>query len=773
MRFSPIILAAAMVAAILCTSAFGAFIPLCALAVFIIIFILRSALTRRTDMVVLALTIGAAAGIITYSVSSDASVHKSVNYTGRYVTYHGVILSSAQESSTGDNYKYTLCVKEINHAGEIIKDNENILLSTPEKFGCGESIAVSGIIRELPSQMNENGFDSVKYYKSQNIFTRMYSEDAAPAEKIKMFSPSILCGRFRDAVDNIIYKYYYGNSAAVLSAVLTGNSHRFTKDYSDAVSDTAFKRLFHPAYIHIMLILAFVGLFTACVPKKLRDIAVMLIIGTYALLNCAQIGFLRCLVTCGLTVYFQRKNGSTYYPDTMAWIVIICAMAAPMIVFNAGFVMSVTAGIIIWAFLPSVKKLFTGAPKSIRHTAAVMLICLVFYTPLTAYYFNGICIYSSLTPFIMAPVVVITLISAPLTFIMLKLFGAAPIVKAFLDFMIWIMLKLPPFIASLPFSRLIIATPSPTAILAIIALLFAAYYYIKGYRTGAGYAMLCSCALGLSVAITALSRIGTTDFIFVNVGQGDGSVIHTAFGATVIVDGGGGTSYSDYNPGESIFVPYLESKGYNTIDAAFISHFHQDHVQGVIAAVEALNVKKVFAPAVTENNDDEVRQWVAGLEAAAAENGTEIHYISENTRIKFDKGLIINVYTPDDVIKLSQDDNDTSLLMNISYGDFNVLYTGDLTTYGEHEYLRIGTDIDADVLKVGHHGSSTSTSPEWVAAVSPVYSVISCGENNSYGHPTDRTLSSLSGTTVLRTDLNGDIRITADKKGIKKVRIFK
>ncbi|MGN1116580.1 MAG: ComEC/Rec2 family competence protein, partial [Candidatus Ornithomonoglobus sp.] len=561
--------------------------------------------------------------------------------------------------------------------------------------------------------------------------------------------------------------------AAVLSAVLTGNSHRFTKDYSDAVADTSFKRLFHPAYIHIMLILAFVGLFTSVVPKKLRDIAVMLLIGAYALLNCAQIGFLRCFVTCGLTVYFRRKNGSAYYPDTIAWIVIICAMAAPMILFNAGFVLSVTAGIIVWAFSPSVKKLFTGAPKGMRHTAAAMLICLIFYTPLTAYYFNGICIYSSLTPFIMAPVVIITLLSAPLTFIMMKLFGAAPIAKAFLDLMIWIMLRLPPFIASLPLSRLVIAAPSPTSILAVTALLFAAYYYLKDHGSKAGYALLCSCALGLSVAVASLSRIGTTDFIFVNVGQGDGSVIHTVFGATVIVDGGGGTTYSDYDPGESIFVPYLESKGYDTIDAAFVSHFHQDHVQGVIAAVKALSVKDVFAPEVTESGDEEMKKWAAELEAAAAENGTEIHYISENTRIKFDKGLIINVYTPDDVIKLSQDDNDTSLLMKISCGKFSALYTGDLTTYGEHEFLRIGANVDADVLKVGHHGSSTSTCPEWVAAVSPIYSVISCGEDNNYGHPTEQTLNNLSGTTILRTDLNGDIRITADENGIKKVRIFK
>ena len=773
MRFSPIILAAAMVSAILFTSVFGVFIPLCALTVFIIIFILRSALTRNADMVVLALTVGAAAGIITYSISSDSSLHKSVNYIGRYVTYHGVIISSADESNTSDNFKYTLRVKEICKGDEIIKANENILLSTPEKFSCGQSVVVSGIVKELPSQMNENGFDSVKYYKSLNIFTKMYSKDAAVGGNLRVFSPSVICGKFRDAVDNVIYRYYYGNSAAVLSAVLTGKSHRFTKDYSDAVSETAFKRLFHPAYIHIMLILSFVGLFTAVIPKKLRDAAVMLLIGIYALMNCAQIGFIRCLISLGLTVYFRIKNGSSYYPDTMAWIVIICAMAAPMMIFNAGFVLSVTAGIIIWAFLPFVKKLFEKGPKRLRRTAAVMVTCMVFYTPLTAYYFNGICIYSFITPFIMAPIVIITLISAPVSFVMLKLFGSAPVAKAFLDFMIWLMLKLPQLIASLPFSRLVIATPSAAELLASAALLFAAYYYLKEYKSKAAYSLLCSCALWLSVVITALSRIGTTDFTFVNVGQGDGSVIHTFLGATVIVDGGGGTNFSEYDPGESIFVPYLEAKGLSTIDAAFISHFHQDHAQGVIAAVRELKVRDVFAPELSEDADDNMKHWAAELETAAAENGTEIHYISQNTRIKFDKGLIINIYVPDEVIKLSKEGNDTSLLMNISYGSFNALYTGDISSYSEHEFLRLNTDVDADVLKVGHHGSSSSTCREWVNAVSPVFSVISCGEDNSYGHPTDRTLDNLQGSTVLRTDLNGDIRITADKNGIKKVRIFK
>jgi competence protein ComEC len=304
-------------------------------------------------------------------------------------------------------------------------------------------------------------------------------------------------------------------------------------------------------------------------------------------------------------------------------------------------------------------------------------------------------------------------------------------------------------------------------------MLLAAYYILKDYKRKARYAVLFTAAFALSSGISAVSHIGTTDFTFVNVGQGDGSVIHTALGASVIIDGGGGTAYSDYNPGESIFVPYLESHGCSEIDAAFVSHFHRDHVQGVIAAVKTLNVKNLFLPPLTDSCGDDMKALAAELEEIAKSRGTNICYVTEDTRITFKRGLTIDIYVPDEVIRLSKDENDTSLLIKASYNDTSVLYTGDMSLYGEKEYMRIGTNVRADVLKVGHHGSKTSTCTEWINAVAPTYSVISCGENNSFGHPAQDTLNRLDSTSILRTDLNGDIKITVNKNGIKHLTLFK
>ena len=493
----------------------------------------------------------------------------------------------------------------------------------------------------------------------------------------------------------------------------------------------------------------------------------------YAVCGSTQIGFIRCFMMAAMTLFFKLKYGSAYYPDTMAWIVIICALLCPMALFNAGFVLSVCAGMLMWAFLPFVMRMFKHLPKSVARMASAMTVSALFYSPLSSVYFNGLCIYAFLSPFITVPAVIIILLLAPLVFALLGIFGAAPIIKGYFDFMIWIMLKLPGLMEALPMSDIVMPSPSPSQLLLMICIIFAVYYYLKGNKVKRNAAAFTAGAMAVSSVISALMSIGTVDFTFVNVGQGDGALIHRAFGETVIIDGGGGVTYSQYNPGENIFVPYLRSKGYGRIDAAFVSHFHQDHVQGVISAIEMLQVNHVFVPSPSFDKDEDTKQWRAELEKAAAENDTEIHYFAENERIRFDSGLVINVYLPNDAINFSRDVNDTSVLLKVCYGETEALYTGDITAYAERQYIKSGLDLSADILKAAHHGSASSTSEEWVETVSPQYTIISCGENNSYGHPSKETLKRLNGCAVIRTDESGDITFTADRKKIKNITVLR
>lgn len=168
-------------------------------------------------------------------------------------------------------------------------------------------------------------------------------------------------------------------------AVLTGNNHHFSEEFDAVLSETAFERLYHPAYVHIMIITMIIGLISCYVPKHVRDIAVICILIIYALLNSSSVGFVRCTLTAALTIILRIKNGSTHYPDTISWLVILTGFTMPLMFMNAGFVMSVTAGLLIWAFSPYLTSKLKFLPKFIRRTASVTIICTVFQLHLRRY----------------------------------------------------------------------------------------------------------------------------------------------------------------------------------------------------------------------------------------------------------------------------------------------------------------------------------------------------------------------------------------------------
>lgn len=773
MKFSPVMFAAVIISGIIAalnisTTALAAVI--CSAAA---LWIVTSLLKRRADMVVFVMILGFGAGAFSAAYAVSDTKNTMVNYIGRYVTVYGVVLSPAQESGESDNYRYSLAVTKVDKHGEIAEVNERILLTTPAVLGCGDSVSAAGIIKAIPGAMNENGMDAAKYYKSQGMFTKMFSEEVLSAAEIKKFSPKVIGGRLAERIDGIIYKYYAGDTAAVLSAVLTGNTHHFSKEYNKLLELTAFKRLFHPAYLHIMLITFVFSFMSAAVPMKARKITMAVLLVFMGITSCGSVGYMRCMITAAGAVFYRLKNGSAHFPDIMAWVVVILMVSSPLLIYSAGFVMSVTAGMIVWAFVPLFREYFGFLPKLVRHTALVMLLCNVLQLPLTAYYFDGICPYAIFLPFIMTPLVTVILLSAPIVFLLNGFFGYTPIIGAYLEGALWVILRLPGFVHGLPFSEILLRVPTYTELTACVFFEFALYYYMKEKPKKAVYCGAVCAGLTAASAIGFIGSMGTADFTFVNVGQGDGALISSPMGARIIIDGGGGNAYSEYNPGERIFVPYLISKGCGEIDAAVISHFHKDHVEGIIAAVEMLSVKTVFAPAPQDNWSEEMVEYRASLEEAAAEKGTEIRYISENTRVSFDSGITLYLYAPDEAAMRSTDDNDFSLLVKAEYGETTAIYSGDISADGEMRYIKGGVDVSADIMKVGHHGSSGSTCDEWVSAVAPRLAVISCGENNSYGHPTEQTLERLSGIPVLRTDMSGTITVTADKEKIKNIYVFR
>lgn len=763
MKITPILLALVMTASLLLTSQFGFVAAGIIIVIMLAVFFVYVFITHRLDMGILLVVALFAVSSFSYSYSVSSYAHKTINHINRYVTLQGTIISSADKSQTSDNYRYVFRVKNITNKNGTAKTSDNILLTTPYQYKCGTSLEIKGIIKDMPKKMNENGFDAALHYKSSNIFTKMYSEEIHEIEYIPVTSIYALGEYVGERIDNIIYSYYEGDGAAILSAVLTGNKHHFSKEYDDILHATAFHRILHPAHLHIMLIFTIIGLFSRVIKRKYRDIFAAVVFIVYAVLQCSNIGFTRCLVCAALTIYYRLRYGRAYMPDTLSAVIIFCCVAMPTMLFNVSFILSCAGGLAGWAFIPHIRKKIKRGPKIFRRTAAAMIVFALVLTPIVAYFYSGLCMYSFLTPFITMPLVVSIIVLSPIAYVMDLIFGASPIIGAYLNLAVRILYKLPYVIAELPFSSINIGKPSLTFELMFICLVLTVYYKLNAKQKQVFVFSAITAGLFGVVVLSGIMRIGSAEFMYVNVGQGDGSIIHIPYKETIVIDAGGGNEFSEYNTGEALFLPYLQAKGINHIEAVLVSHYHKDHAEGVINVIESIRTDYVFMPVITDADREGMKELANEICNTAKENGTMVYFVKEDTRLEFKSGLVLDIYSPSETLRIT-DENNTTLPVKVQYGEFSALYTGDMTSRGEQE-LAERADIDTVVLKAAHHGSRNSTSEEFVDAVTPQCVVISCGEDNMYGHPHTETLDRLSDVRVLRTDLMGDIRIYSRKSG--------
>ena len=238
---------------------------------------------------------------------------------------------------------------------------------------------------------------------------------------------------------------------------------------------------------------------------------------------------------------------------------------------------------------------------------------------------------------------------------------------------------------------------------------------------------------------------------FLNVGQADCALLSTN-GHYMVIDGGN-------NGDADTILSYLEGQGVEKLDAVVGTHPHEDHIGSLDAIINHFDVDAVYMPKIMHTS-----KTCEDVLDAVANKGLKIKSPSPGDTIDFN-GLEIEVLGPQREYK---DFNNNSIVLKVNAGETAFLFTGDAEETAEKDILQADYDLQADVLKVGHHGSSTSSSQAFLQAVKPKYAVISVGVGNSYHHPEEEALQRLQsiGAEIYRTDLQGNIVCTTDGKNI-------
>lgn len=238
---------------------------------------------------------------------------------------------------------------------------------------------------------------------------------------------------------------------------------------------------------------------------------------------------------------------------------------------------------------------------------------------------------------------------------------------------------------------------------------------------------------------------------FIDVGQGDCSLI-VCGDYTVLIDAG-------ERGNEDNVTEYLRNYGIDELDYVVATHPHSDHVGSLDEVIEAFKVKNVIMPRLTEVNTPSNSIYSDLLKAVKASGAKVIAAKSGNKYALGD--AVMTVLGP---VNQSDNLNNMSVVVRVDYDESSFLFQGDAEIDEENDILETGADIDCDILRVGHHGSYTSSSANYLKQVTPEIAVISCGIDNDYDHPHDKPLKRIKKHTqeIYRTDLCSDIVITSD-----------
>ncbi|HRW13091.1 MAG TPA: DNA internalization-related competence protein ComEC/Rec2 [Syntrophomonas sp.] len=629
----------------------------------------------------------------------------------------------------------------------------------------GDRVKLRGVLKPPRTPGNPGAFNYVRYLAHNGIY---YNFSVKNSNSLQIMAPasgpvSWLDG-FRVRAERVFQATLPEQEAGILLGMLLGAQAGIDEEQYEAFQKTGIIHLFSVSGLHVGFLLLLVGWIVSLLglSKGKRFVCGTVVLLLYGTMIAWPVYVIRSIFMgiLGLAAYyFGRKNDMM---NALALAGVFNLLLDPAALFTISFQLTFLATwglIFIFPHLRDVLPWKGWGWDLIWLPLAAELAVM----PFIAYYFNILTPVSIITNILVS---YLSGVAVVLGFIALFLAPGLPFLATLFlypaGFFTELILLIVKWMQLVPGGYIWVATPAIFFILLYYAGVITGLY-VLGSSWERKWLWPSAAAVLIFLVVLLLPagfyHRGQLEIDFIDVGQGDAILIKTPQGKFLLLDGGGSMLY---DVGDTIVLPYLHRRGIRSLTALLNSHPDHDHLQGLESVAQELTVQTILLPQWLQEAEE-----YHPLQQIALRKKIDLQMISAGQEINIEEGLRIKALHPGQA--LSADYNEQSLVMQISYGDFSILLTGDIGKEVMQSLLDKSLITDTTIVKVPHHGSKGSLLPAFYQRLNARYAIISVGPDNQFGHPHPSVLASLekANLKILRTDQQGAIIIFTDGRRLQ------
>lgn len=640
----------------------------------------------------------------------------------------GVLISdnNYEEKSINKNYTGIITNLVINDTKTVVDIDRKYKITLYKKvnYNLGDLVNVKGVFKTPSNNTVPNLFNYRKYLLSKKI--KMISNDV----NIKLIKKNT--NIFYKVKNTFIKRILHCKSNQYLNAFILGDTSYIDESVKQGYSSMGISHLFAISGMHVSVFLFSLNVIFK--KFKHKNIVIFLFLMFFLFLTNFSESLLRCVLFLFLSKINKKYNLKIKNELLIVFEFLFFILINPYLIYNVGFIFSVviTFFIVLSSDLLKLKKY-------ISKTITLSIICFFSSIPILSFSFFKINLLSIIYNVIFIPLISFFYFPFALITFIFPLFDS--FYYQVIKILEWIILNL----SSIKLLTFTISKPNIIVVIMYYAFLFLTLKINRKY--------IAFFILILIININSSLFIKDTEITFLDVGQGDSSIVILPLGKALLIDTGG--VYKNNGAiAKNKIIPYLNSMGINKLDTLIITHGDYDHMADAKYLVDNIKIDKVIFNCGVFN---ELEQ-----DLIKVLDKKKIPYYSCIKELNIDNSKLQFLNT-----KEYDNENDNSNVIYAKFYNYKFLFMGDASNITEREILDKYNLPNVDVFKAGHHGSKTSSSKELINTINPKYSIISVGKNNRYGHPNKEILESLNESKIYRTDIDGSIMFKIKNNKLK------